>query len=133
MFFKFKFVLAAGAIAAGILFESGGSCPYALDDSKQIELEQKIADLTLLYHQFQNRMQQAQRLRDALADQEEALTAEIHGLLKKQHIESLHQKYGRLFVRRVAESSNSGMLLLRSPAMAVILTPIRCVASVPSG
>lgn len=96
MFFKFKFFLAAGAIAAGLLFGIGGSCPYAMADSKQVELEQKIADLTLLYNQLQDRMQQAQGLRDALAAQQTMLTSEVQKRLKTRHIQSLQQAQRKL-------------------------------------
>jgi chromosome segregation ATPase len=99
MVFRIRFLLAAVVITAVMLSGNGGSCPFALAESGQLELEQKIADLNLLSHQLEDRMQQAQGLRTALADQQAVLTSEIHDLLKNLPGVNLQQAQQNLRIR----------------------------------
>lgn len=58
---------------------------------KLAELEQKIADLTLLHQQLKDRMEQAQAMRGALLEQQNQLISEISLLSKSFKIQSFQQ------------------------------------------
>ncbi len=63
----------------------------ALGASKAAELQQKIADIALLHSQLQDRLQQAQAIRNELTEQQHLLSSEIHILLKSLQITQLQQ------------------------------------------
>lgn len=63
---------------------------------KLAELEQKIADLTLLHQQLGDRMAQAQAIRNALNDQQQQITSEIQVLIKSLKINTLQQAAAHL-------------------------------------
>lgn len=63
---------------------------------KLSELEQKIADLTLLHQQLGDRMDQAQAIRNALNDQQQQITSEIQVLIKSLKIKTLQQASAQL-------------------------------------
>jgi hypothetical protein len=65
--------------------------PAAMANPKLSELERKIADLTLLQEQLEHRIQQAQNIRGALAEQQNMLTAEINLLSKTLQIKTFQQ------------------------------------------
>ena len=58
---------------------------------KTEQLEQKIADLALLYQQLEDRSQQAAAIRSALAAQRKTLETEIYFLMKSEKIDSYEQ------------------------------------------
>ncbi|RJQ75016.1 MAG: hypothetical protein C4519_16145 [Desulfobacteraceae bacterium] len=95
-----KVLLISAGVCAGLIF--GGSAvgvPPAQANAKRLELERKIADLSLLHQQLEDRMQQAQGLRTGLAGQQSLLTSEIHVLMKSHNIKNFQQAKQHLRVR----------------------------------
>lgn len=100
MLLAIRFILGGVIIGIGLILGSGGlPGSSALADSKQADLEQKIADLSLLDQQLADRIQQAQGLRAALADQQAELASEVHVLLNSLHFKSVQQAQQNLRLR----------------------------------
>ncbi len=80
---------------------SGFSCntPKVFADSRVADLERKIADLSLLNQQLKDRMDQAQAIRTALAEQQEQLVSEIKVLVKTLQIKNFRRAMQELRIR----------------------------------
>ncbi len=65
--------------------------PYAKAGGSTDELNRKIADITLLRDQLQDRKQQAEAALEAVLKQQNELVSEVHLLIKSLNIKSLEQ------------------------------------------
>lgn len=63
------------------------------------ELEQKIADLSLLQEQLAHRIAQIQGIRSGLSEQQKMLASEVSLLVKNHQIKSLQQAQGQMRLR----------------------------------
>ncbi len=68
-------------------------------DTKMAELEQKVADISLLYQQLEDRSKQAYAIHQALVDQEQQLTSEVLLLTKSLNINSLNEAQEHMRLR----------------------------------
>ncbi len=68
-------------------------------NQKAEQLRQKMADITLVHQQLKDRIDQAEALREALWEQQNALTAEIKVLTKSLNIQNYKQAHQHLRIR----------------------------------
>lgn len=86
--YSVTFMLFVACIGMGII--SAFPNPAAANPKAE-ELEQKIADITLLHNQLNDRTHQAATIRNALIEQKDALSAEVAVLVKSLNIKTLSQ------------------------------------------
>ncbi|MBT8342694.1 MAG: hypothetical protein HKP58_06300 [Desulfatitalea sp.] len=68
-------------------------------DTKKVELEQKIADIELLYQQLHDRTEQARSIRSGLEGQRDLLIPEIQVLIKSLDVQSYQQGQQHLRIK----------------------------------